>query len=46
MEHVFQLPFLCKIKHCKQLSVNKQTKPVGNVWNRVSEWQTNDSRES
>ena len=39
MGNVFQFIFLCKIKHCNQLSVNKQTKPVGiNVWNRVIEW--------
>ena len=38
MENVLKLPFLCTIKHCNQVSVNKQTKPVGTkVWNRVSE---------
>ena len=29
MENVFQLSFLCQVKYCNQLSVNKQTKPVG-----------------
>ena len=34
MENVLKLPFLCQIKHCNHLSVNKHTKSIGiNVWN-------------